>query len=439
MAYRPRKKARRRIYAAACLLVFCIAATPLSPRASPPPRGRAGDTASLKQLYDQKRYFELRDAVENYSGKPEANLLFFRGVVANAFNRPRASIRYLDRYIAAAGAGDRWLSDAYALLADDFVKLFDYGKAADAYKTLLDRFGRTLKPGELEGYENVAALYGSLRGVPRQKVFVGRAARLNAPGAGAGWNVPVEANGRRILLGLDTGANISLLAKSVAERLGVKMLSQSITLGSITSIEVRTALGFLDTMRLGGVTVHNAIFMVLDDEALTFPDGSKVEGVIGFPVISGLRRVSFDGDGTVSVSRASQRPGRSNLCLGGKYILFQCEYESKRLTFLLDTGAERSVLYVPFLREFEDEVKARYVLRDEKLTGVGGTEVVPSYIVKDFAVSFSGRGVRLPEIRLLTKALTGNGTFYHGNIGQDLIKRFRRMTIDFDSMRIAFE
>lgn len=423
----------RRLLNIALLLVAC-AVTVCAQRPEP-----AGDITKLREFYDRKRYFELRDAVENYSGRPEAKLLFFRGAVANAFNRPLDSVRYLEQYIARAGADGEWLSDAYSLLADDLVKTHDYGKAADAYRTILDRFRQTLKSDEAKDYENAAALYGSLRGVPRQRVFLGRDARLNGPSKGVGWSVPVEAGGRRVTLGLDTGANISLLARSVAERLGVKMLGGSISIGSITSIKVRPGLGFLPRMKVGGATVHNAVFIVLDDQALTFPDGFKLEGVIGFPVIEGLGRVAFGGDGTVSVASTSTWRGRPNMCLDGRNILFRGEYEGKELTFTLDTGAERSVLYLPFLQEFGGEVKARYGLRDEKFTGVGGTEEVPAYIVKDFAVSFSGRGVRLPEVRLLTRALTEDGKYYHGNVGQDLLKRFRTMTLDFVSMKVAFE
>jgi predicted aspartyl protease len=314
----------------------------------------------------------------------------------------------------------------------------EYGKAADAYRTTLERFRQTLKPDEVEDYENSAALYGALRVVPRQRVVVGKSVRLNGPSPESGWKAPVEANGQRVELGLDTGANISLLAKSVAEKLGVKMLDQSIVLGSITSIKIQPKLGFLPAMRLGGATIHNAIFMVLDDKVLTFPDGFFIKGVIGFPVIAGLRQVSFDGDGTVSVSRKSPGGGRPNMCLDGKNVLFRGEYENRELTFMLDTGAERSVLYVPFLHDFEDEVKDRYSLRPERFTGVGGTEEVPAYIVKDFAVKFSGREARLPEVRLLTRALNDNGKFYYGNVGGDLLKRFRRVTLDFVSMHITF-
>jgi len=422
-----------------CSLLMCIGAILVCSSVALAQSDKSNEISKLKQLCDQKKYFELRDAVESYRGKRDARLLFFRGALANSFNEPRVSMKYLNQYIARAVADDEWLSDAYTMLADDFVKMYDYGRASDTYRTILDRFKQRLKPDEIEDYENSATFYGSLREVPRQRVTLGQAARLNEPSSEAGWNVRFEANNQRVSLGLDTGANVSLLAKSVAERLGVKMLNKSISVGSITSIKVQPKLGLLPTMKIGNATIHNAVFIILDDEALTFPDGFVLKGVIGFPIIAGLRKISFNGDGTVSGSGRSSGRGRPSMSLDGRNILFQGEYENKRLTFMLDTGAERSVLYAPFLHDFEDEIRSKYSQRTEKFTGVGGTEEVPAYIVKDFAVSFDGKSVRLPEIRLLTKVLNDNSKFYYGNVGQDLIKRFHRMTLDFDSMRIAFE
>lgn len=435
----PEKKNYQKARSAAGLLLAAMVATLACSSLALAQGRQPNEIEKLRQLYDRKRYFELRDAVDSSRGQADASLLFFRGVVANVFNRPRASIAYLRQYLARAGDDGAQLSDAYTTLADDFIKLSDYDKAADAYRTILDRFKQRLTPDEIEDYENSTAIYDALRHVPRQRVIVRRAARLNEPSREAGWSVTVEADQQRVALGLDTGANISLLAKSVAARLGVKMLGRSILMGSITSIRVRPELGYLPVMKIGGVTIYNAVFIVMDDQALTFPDGFVLKGVIGFPVIADLGEISFKSDGTVAVSRPHARAGRPNMCLDGRDILLRGEYEQRELVFTLDTGAERSILYLPFLHDFEGEVKTKYSLRPEKFTGVGGTEEVPAYLVKDFEIGFDGKRARLPEIRLLTKALTEKGKFYYGNIGDDLIKRFRRMTLDFGSMRIAFE
>jgi hypothetical protein len=397
------------------------------------------EISKLKQLYDGKRYFELREDIEHHSGKTDRRLFFFRGALANVFYQPKLSAKYLGQYISQARNDDAWLPDVYAILADDFVKTYDYAKAIAAYRTLLDRFRQKLQPDEIEGYENVIALYGAFRATPRQTVTAGADSKAGEPSAEHGWSVAVEANGQRVMLGLDTGADLSLLAKSVAEKLGVRILDTSAKFGSITSINVQTKFGVLPVMKIGNAVIRNAIFIVMDDQALTFPDGSMITGVIGFPVIAGLRQITFNNDGTVSIPHRPNVGGKPNMCLDGSKILFRGEYENTGLTFVLDTGAQRSILYLPFLQAFESEIKSKYDIRNEKFTGIGGTEETPAYIVRDFTLRLSGRGVRLPEIRLLTKALTDNGKHFYGNIGQDLIKRFRRMTLDFVSMRIAFE
>ncbi|HJW94976.1 MAG TPA: aspartyl protease family protein, partial [Thermoanaerobaculia bacterium] len=381
----------------------------------------------LDKLYEEKRYLELRDATEP----------FYRAVAARALNQPQASMQFLDEFIAKAGDDDEHLIDAYALRADDAAMMFDYAKAADDYRALLERFRSRLTADELADFENQASLYSALRDVPPQHVSA-TAGRLNAPHEGPGWLVPVEANGQRVALGLDTGANMSLLIRSVAEKLGVKILEQSISVGTVTSLKVKPRLGYLPLMKLGNVTVENATFIILDDQLMTFPDGTVIQGVIGFPVIAALGNVSFHGDGSVTAAPADASKGAPNMFLYGKDIVFDGEYRNRSMPFLLDTGAERTMLYQPFLHAYEKEIAGKFPLRPEKFTGVGGTEEVPAYVLPDFNVTFSGAEARLPEARVLTKALTDKGGIFYGNIGGDLLKRFDTVTLDFASMRAAF-
>jgi predicted aspartyl protease len=331
------------------------------------------------------------------------------------------------------------VEDAYTVMADNFAKLGEYRRAAKTYREILSRFKTTLSAAEARDYVNSAALYEALGVVPRQTVTFGPNLQLSAPNPGIGWKFLVEANNHKEELGVDSGANISLLSRSVAENLGVQMLNRSISMGSITSINVKVALGFLPMMKIGDVTVRNVVFIVMEDRDLTFPDGFVLKGVIGFPVLAGLRRITLSGDGAVSVSRTSVRRDETDMCVDGKNILFRGEHAKRNMTFMLDTGAERSILYVLFLHAFEAEITGMYSLQTEKFTGVGGSEEVPAYVLKNFDLSVAGHRARLSEIRLMTKALTDNGKYFYGNIGQDLIKRYKHVTLDFDSMRIAVE
>jgi len=74
----------------------------------------AGGKPTLKQLYDQHRWFELRDAIQDHGAPP-----LYRGGVASAFNNGKEAERYFNEAIkpdpksdSASGARDM-LADLY--------------------------------------------------------------------------------------------------------------------------------------------------------------------------------------------------------------------------------------------------------------------------------------------------------------------------------------
>jgi hypothetical protein len=54
--------------------------------------------SSLEALYKTHQYFALRDQVNRRTDDRSPDFLFYRGVVANRFNRLEESIRYLTTY-----------------------------------------------------------------------------------------------------------------------------------------------------------------------------------------------------------------------------------------------------------------------------------------------------------------------------------------------------
>src|SRR5215203_83119 len=92
-------------------------------------------SSSLEELYKTHQYFALRDEVNRRPDDRSPDFLFYRGVVANRFNRLEESIRYLTTYRETKNAEK--VCDAYEILADDYVKTYRYARAAEMYKTQL--------------------------------------------------------------------------------------------------------------------------------------------------------------------------------------------------------------------------------------------------------------------------------------------------------------
>jgi len=107
----------------------------------------------------------------------------------------------------------------------------------------------------------------------------------------------------------------------------------------------------------------------------------------------------------------------------------------KHYTF--DTGADETILYFAFYKEFKQEIEQKYRKEKISFSGAGGTKEFEGDII-DFEFTINGIESKLNKIQLLTEKLRPNETVY-GNIGQDLIKKFDSITINFKKMYISFE
>jgi len=156
-------------------------------------------------------------------------------------------------------------------------------------------------------------------------------------------------------------------------------------------------------------------------------------------VIAALRELTVARNGEVIIPAKPGKHSASNLCLDGLTPLIAGTFRGKRLTFSFDTGANKSDLYPPFFKAYEEEIKAKYPSLVEKITGVGRSREIIAYRVKDLVMTFSGKEARFAEIPVLSELTLDGSRYFYGNLGQDLIKQFERMTISFETMSVLFD
>lgn len=224
---------------------------------------------TLERLYTNREFFELRDTLRDHGRDRSMDLLFYRGVVASKFNQPQSSIGYLQNYLKQAdGRTDpARLVDCHEMLADSYLKTYQYRKSADAYSTILTTFQHQLGADQASAYENSARLWGALRSVPPQGARFNGDSTIQTSRNLVGVHVPVEFNTERVSMLFDTGANLSVVARSFAAKLGFKIIDASIEVGAITGNKVRAQVGIAPPMRMGNVTIRNAVFLVFKDDA----------------------------------------------------------------------------------------------------------------------------------------------------------------------------
>jgi predicted aspartyl protease len=413
------------------------------PAAGPAPMAApvaAADAERLAELYRRQDCFGLRDALAGMRGGAVVD--FYRAAAAVAFNRPDEAIAELRRFLASpeAAADPARRQSAYELLGDAYVRTFRYGEAAEVYAALsgeasADSSGR-------ENAANVRGLWGALAGTPAQTVEAPGPVRLTTTRDRANLvNVRVESGGQSIDFVYDTGANLSTVTASTAREMGFRVLADSVRVGSSTGGSSYARVAVAPELRIGGATVRNAAFLVFPDSALAFPQiNYQIRGIIGFPVIAGFGATTLTRGGELVLgdTAAVDAAGEQNLCLRGLMPLVAAEHAGERLHFGFDTGAQSTALYPPFHAARREAVEASGEPSTVQVGGAGGMRQVRAYTLSPLVLRIGGREATVPQVRVYIEPTSSDSDRFYGNIGQDVIRQFEAMTLDFRRMQLRF-
>jgi predicted aspartyl protease len=403
---------------------------------------QAPDTARLAALYERRDCFTLRETLAPLSGSRAPGLSFYRAFVAGAFNDPDASVREARAFLAWEGskASPQRRAETLAILADNLVRAHRYGEAADVYAELLPTVADSARRA---GLMMAMKVFAGFRGVPAQEVALAGELRVPITRDRAGLiNVPVSARDTSERWVFDTGANLSTVTESSARAFGFRLIDTPVEIGTATGRNTQGKLAVAPELRIGTATVRNAVFLVLPDSALAFPQISyRIRGILGFPLIAALGEVTLTKAGELIVSPPTEIRGAgddSNLCLNELEPLVRVSVGGERVHFGLDTGAAQSTLYPRFLAARRADVEARGTAKTARVGSAGGFREVPAYAYGPITLTIGGRDATLETVDVLTVPTVQRSAIVYGDVGQDVIRQFEAMTLDFRRMQIRF-
>lgn len=398
------------------------------------------DMQDLARLYEASRYFELRDALAALKEDTSVDLEFFRGAVDQVFNRLDAAVPRLRGFLAAAERGPKRMlaKEAWILLADAFRRLGRYREAAGAFRSVLDRFGPILDDDERASYEDQAGSWSSLAGIPPQSV------EFTADSAIRMTNrlFPVAVGRRTFFVGYDTGANLSVLYKFIADELDIAIYGPAIRIQTGTGGWVEGRTGVVPELRLGSLVVRNAVFLVLPDKffpSAKAPFGVDRRGLLGAPILEAFREFTETAAGELLVPAKPRPRSPQNMCFSGFMPVVEAFHRGSRLGLCLDAGAAATVLFPPFYRRHRGEIDARTGLREARVGGVGRSRTVRVRILDEFAFHAGGRDLALRKVMVQTQATHVDSRSFHGTLGVDILSQCSRMTLNFVSMSFILE
>ena len=396
----------------------------------------------IDSLINAKDYFRAREIYsENADRLSELHRLKAGVFLNNVFNRPDSSIQKMNLLLEkhASEISDSLKFRILSIGHVNYSKLYDYKKAKETLSLLLSEYTDRMTDEEEEDYGNTLAIWSALEEQPKQKIEINSTVNLKISRDKAQLqNLLVSLGPEEQYFVFDTGANLSTITETAAKRFGLKLLDGTINVDAITGHQIKSGIAIAPELHLGSLTVRNAVFLVFPDEALAFPQiDYQIHGIIGFPVIEGMKEIQITRDDRFIVPLEQTSGEERNLAIDFLTPLIYLKDKTGTGTYTLDTGAMSSMLYSTYYSKNEKQLKETYKETDVTIGGAGGL-ITKKGMYITFSPEVGDKQVAIDSIIVLKEALKPDN-HYLGNIGQDLIGKFEKVTFNFNNMFIRFD
>jgi predicted aspartyl protease len=361
-------------------------------------------------------------------------------VLANRKNQVANSIQLIEPLVPTlTGEYSQRTAVTLCTLADDYARSFRYGDAADTYR-LLSRL-----PGYQPNTSNCraeleASRWELLRNAAPQTSSVSAPFNLQATRTPLGLEVPVSVANVSDEWLVDTGANISAITRSVAERLGLELSTAASTAQGSSGLSVPVHTAVIPELQLGLATVRNVAVLVFEDKDLDFSQVPyQMHGSIGLPVLQSLGAITIHSNGMIGVQEPlnSAPAVASNLYMERLTLLLEVSLAGQPELLTLDTGASDTFLsshyYQQHLAQF-----ATVEQTDVEVEGAGGSLNIPAIMLSDVKMNVGGACASFTRLPMFTQS-TGLDDELSGNMGQSTIRHFSSYTLDFRTMTFTAE
>jgi hypothetical protein len=398
----------------------------------------------LDSLLERKEYFRLdREVRLGFAQLSATRKLYYGAILDNAFNRNENCIEKIDSLMKTAPAG--WPDSLNAGLlryqGDSYFKTGQYALAARADSLLIHRYDKAIDSGTLQDVKNDWLIRNALRGAPAQEVIFngGTAVKWHRDLIGL-VEIPLLWGGKGVSALFDTRANISSISQSDADMLHLHPLDVNYNEGSaITGIHFTVSLGVADSFYIGRVLVRHAVFQVMPDSILYIaPLRFHLPVILGFPVIGQLREVSLDSSGIMEIPATPARDNLHNMAVDGLDPVVRLVSGIDTLLYYFDSGAGSTVLYSSYFDSHRDAIVRSATRMQTRNAGAGGEKTADSYQLRQFSLSLGTRTVSIDTVSVLTEKIYPGQRFF-GNIGQDFMRQFRKLTFNFREMYVKGE
>jgi hypothetical protein len=399
---------------------------------------------------------------------PPQEAQLYRGVLANRANDLKQSVQLLEPLVdevAASGdtAHEKLLRTA---LAEDYLRLGEWSKAAKAYQSLDTRLHAKLSPDEQDEIEMPLKMLPLAKDNPPTTIDPSDPFTLQVSTNPLGLiDIPVFIDARPRSWMLDPTLPFNLIARSTAKEVGLKLSDETATIHTLTGRPIRVHVTVVPRFTIGGrLTLHNMTAFVYDDADYVFPrSGYRVEGVLGYPALAAIGSLTITAADTIQVRPAKQigTPAKDDLLtdgapfyLDGDQVIVALrrvqtsadpaagpdsgagsDSRDERM-YAIDAGGQQTYLTSRYFDEHAAEFNSMKVDLYAPPGQASGSQ--PSYVAETVPLGVGNATVELHYVRVLTQPLGSSALDdVYGILGVDALGQLKSYTFDYRTMRFT--
>ncbi len=365
---------------------------------------------------------------------------FYKAVYYNVTNNPKTSLKYLT---TNKNKHLKNTFDYIKLKNDNAIKAFDYKLAYETSKQLITTFKDLLNTNQLNDEINNQRIWEVLINTPKQTISPFKTIELTTKKDLANLiTLNVSNKSYTSDFVFDTGAGLNCITETQAKKLDVSILpDNNIEVESFTGQKNNVKIGVAKSLTIGDITIKNAIFLVYPDDAFTFAGGKYViNGIIGFPIAKELGTLTIE-ENKITVSKEIQPyNGEKNLFIDQLRSIVMVNFKGKNVPCNFDTGASASLFNQSFYEKFKSYIDKNAT--DKEITTAGAGAKTYTHNIKILAnekFKIGNSAILLPNFSIEYNNYGVYGKENFGNIGQDVLHQFKKITLSFDQNYLLLE
>lgn len=398
--------------------------------------------AQLQKAYREHNYFRL-DNLMSKTGfdKRDPYLMLYQSKLDFVFNNPYESNRLITKLLNKYQKqfADTVIADLHYMRSVNADRMEDFESAYNDGCLVAEKYAHLYDSSFIEELRDDNLIRQTLTGVPKMEIETNSETNIPLKRDLAGlWNIPVTMHGDTTDFVFDTGANLSVINKSLALKYGIKSMDNKVNVYGFTGKKFESEIGLVN-LKLGDIDVMNSVFLIFPDSLLSFAGGAYViRGIIGFPIMNALQEITIKDDRQLTIPMTPENRNLRNFMLDDLTPVIMVNYKNDTLPFHFDTGAGKTIFFATFLNKYKSDIVGRFEKTTVKLAGAGGYIETELYLMDSVVISAGGVQMQLDSSLVLTEFLSHEHQNFYGNFGQDFIQEYSEMTINFESMWIRF-